>query len=514
MANNKQFQKVKVFAPKLNKFDLSHERKFSFFMGGLYPVMKQEILPGDRFRVNTSVMMRLAPMIAPVMHRVDVTIHYFFVPNRLVWSEWEDFITGGRLGTAAPVHPYITPDEAVKDTGALAKGTVWDMFNCQTFEDTDPDIVLPMNVSALPFRAYQLIYDEYYRDQNLQAALDISTASGQVTGAELTKILSRRTRCWEKDYFTSALPFAQRGGSVALPFDVDVEYKFPAKLRDNIGPLSGPVEGEVGTGDLNVSADDATLENIESLTSNVTINDLRRSIAIQRFLENNALGGGRYTEQLLVRWGVISDDARLQRPEYLGGGRQPVVMSEVLQTAETGETPQGNMAGHGFSVGSSNAFTRRFKEHGYVIGMMSVMPRTAYQNGVPRDMTRFDKYDYAQPELAGIGEQEVKLHELWYDPTNVGYEANKTFGYQSRYAEYKYMCDSVHGDFRDDYSYWHMGRIFTSEPALNEAFVRADPTQRIFAVTDPTVNKLYCQLYHKVDALRPLPYFSTPSSLR
>lgn len=208
-------------------------------------------------------------------------------------------------------------------------------------------------------------------------------------------------------------------------------------------------------------------------------------------------------------------DARLQRPEYLGGARNPVVISEVLatvsQTATGEEAPQGNMSGHGVSVGSQNGFTRRFEEHGYVLGIMSVMPKTAYQQGLHRMWTREDKFEYFWPDFANLGEQEVLSKEIYFDPndtTNANNDA--TFGYQSRYAEYKYSCDSVHGDFRDNLDFWHLGRKFTSRPTLNESFVQSDPSHRIFSVIDPTEDKLYCQVYNRVDALRPMPYFGTP----
>lgn len=512
---SKIFDRIKIRAPRLNKFDLSHERKMSISMDALYPVLVQDVVPGDKFRVSSEVMMRLAPMLAPVMHRVNVFVHYFFVPNRLVWSEWDDFITGGRLGTSEPVHPYILSADDLIAAGALDNGSLWDMMGIRTVPVGAAAQTNALKVSALPFRAYQLIYDEFYRDQNLQASLDISTASGQVTGAELTKILTRRTRCWEKDYFTSALPWAQRGAEVTIPMDyldesivVDSATGLPHTTATTIGPdgtAGGVLEAKDGA---NPSV---RIENIAGLAS---VNELRRSIRIQEWLEKNARAGGRYVEQLLAHFGVLSPDARMQRPEYLGGGKQPIVMSEVLSTyqdpAGAGE-PQANMAGRGFSLGRSNQFQRRFVEHGYVIGLISVLPKTAYQQGCPRHLTKFDKFDYAWPELANIGEQDIKLKEIWWNHAGTNGSTEWTFGYQSRYAEYKYACDSVHGDFRDDLSFWHMGRIFTAFPELNESFVRANSTHRIFAVDDPLVEKLYCQVYNRVDALRPLPYFGTPT---
>lgn len=240
---------------------------------------------------------------------------------------------------------------------------------------------------------------------------------------------------------------------------------------------------------------------------------MRQSNALQRFLEKNARGGWRYIEQLLAHFGEHNSDYRLQRPEYLGGGKQPVVMSEVLNTAgETGGLPQGNMAGHGLSVGNVNQFKRKFKEHGYVFGIMSVLPRTAYQQGVPREFRRLEKLDYYFPEFAHLGEQEVSQDELYHDFTAAqDTNLNTVFGYQQRFAEYKYKNSTVHGLFRDDLDHWHMGRKFTSAPTLNNAFMNSDPTDRIFAVNEPTNEDVWAQLYHNLKAVRPMPFFANPS---
>jgi len=508
------FQKVRIIKPRLNKFDLSHEKKMSMQMGDLIPILCQEVVPGDKFRVNSEVLMRFAPMLAPVMHRMNVTTHYFFVPNRLIWDEWEDFITGGRLGTSAPVAPYIVPLTANKTS--YYKGTLADYLGLPLNNDSNMDNVI--NHSALPFRAYQLVWDEYYRDQNLAASLDISKASGSVTGTELAKLYVLRKRAWEKDYFTSCLPWAQRGGAVGTPITGDVG---PGTLRT--GDVRKDSDDTLATGDLTANigvmkagADDAYADIIgagDLDNASVDINELRRSVRLQEWLEKNARAGGRYIEQLLAHFGVISSDARLQRPEYLGGAKNPVVISEVLSTFQTEAEglPQGNMAGHGISVGANNGFSKRFEEHGFIIGMMSVLPRTAYQQGMARMWSRFDKFDYFWPEFANIGEQEVKNKEIYVNWNATSDEPEGTFGYQSRYAEYKYAPSTVHGDMRDNLSFWQMARIFDDVPVLNEAFVTSDPTQRIFAVTDETVHKLYCQIYQKVDALRPMPYFGTPS---
>jgi len=487
-------------------------------MGPLYPIMTQETLPGDSFRVNSEIMMRLSPMIAPMLHRVNVYTHYFFVPLRLVWSEWESFITGGKDGDEFPVSPFIYMDS--ENSPYFQKKSLADYMGLPIPPTT---VTQGFKVSALPFRAYQTIWNEYFRDQNLTDPTAFGTGSGEITDlAETVRLVSLRKRAWEKDYFTSALPWSQRGPEVELP--ATVEYKDPTQMT-RAGDLGLPASGalhagqDLGDGYRRLDSSDTQgliLENIDSL--GLTINDLRRSNKLQEWLERQARGGARLTETILSHFGVRSSDQRLQRPEYLGGGRTPLTISEVLQNSTSGYessptslTPQGNMAGHGIAVGNSNRFKRRFEEHGYVIGLMSVLPKTAYQDGIHKMWTREDKFDYFWPEFAHLGEQEVLNQEIYADFNEATpAQGQETFGYQSRGAEYKYGVSTVHGDFRDDLAFWHMGRQFTSKPALNASFVESDPTTRIFAITDEEEDKIYAQIYNNISALRPMPYFGTP----
>lgn len=494
------FQSISIRKPKKNKFDLSHDVKLSFNMGELIPVLTQEVIPGDSFRVRSEIMMRLSPLIAPVMHKVDVYCHYFFVPNRLVWDEWEDFITGGEDGTATPVAPYYAMSY-LDTAGYISKGQLSDYLGLPPV--TSPTVDL--NVSALPFRAYTTIYNEYYRDQNLISPATVPLTSGSQTGVGP---LALRIRAWEKDYFTSALPFAQKGDPVTIPGSAVY------KDTSDVWPTAGVSAGQLflnssGRLDATVPPTVSTTGRIENLEDiNIDINDLRRSNALQKWLEKAARGGSRYAEQMLSMFGIRSSDARLQRPEYLGGGKQHIMISEVLQTGETNTTPQGTMAGHGLSVGATNQFSKTFEEHGFVMGIVSVLPRTAYQEGIDRKWTRFDKFDYYWPDFAHLGEQEVKNKEIFYDG-GAGTTPEETFGYQARYAEYKHSQSRVAGDFRDTLNFYHMGRIFGSEPTLGLNFVNADPTDRIFA-DQTSGDKLWCQIHHNFQALRPMPYYGDP----
>lgn len=522
--SRKLFDQIQIRKPKKNKFDLSHEKKFTAPMGVLIPSFIQEIVPGDTFRVKTENFIRLNPMLAPVMHQINVYMHYFFVPNRIIWSEWEDFITGGPEGTTAPVHPYYKLNTASASAFKWEKGGLSDYMGIPPVESGET-VTDEQFISALPFRAYHKICNDYYADQTLETEMqpgglwEVPVTSGEQTGDALG-MLDMRTRCWEKDYFTSALPWAQRGPEMSMPIDITGDapiYGKPLTPGQNI-LITGLENGNntsygIGEDDTLPTTPGALWARIEGLGTSTTINELRRAVRIQEWLEKNARGGARYIEQILHHFGIVSSDARLQRPEYLGGGKQPVVISEVVSTfqMEAEGLPQGNMSGHGISVGTTNGFTRSFEEHGYVIGMMSVMPRTAYQQGIPKHLQRFDKLEYYWPEFANLGEQEIKQKELFYNPASAVGTGDATFGYQSRYAEYKYGISTVHGDMRDTMDYWHMGRKFATyaPPALNNNFVLCNPTTRIFAVTDSDYH-LNVQTFHRVDALRPMPYFGTP----
>ena len=520
------FDRIKLTKPKSSVFDLSHERKLTLNMGELVPVFLQETLPGDKFKVNMEHLIRFQPLLAPIMHRVNVYTHFFFVPNRLIWNDWEKFITAGASGEEIPVFPRIKAGFSTHYASYFNRGTLADYLGFPSSQiPSSGDFVI--DISALPFRAYQLIYNEYYRDQNLTNPINIDKSSGIFSSSQILEdLLIIRKRAWEKDYFTSALPWAQRGDQLTIPLSgsapvtVDgTQTTFQIKstgLPPTDDAISTIMSKMANTTDGDLMFNNTGLETDLSNVSSSTINELRQAFSIQKWLEKNARGGSRYIEQILTHFGITSSDARLQRPEYLGGGKTPVVISEVLQnSASTEYSPQGQMAGHGISVGNTNEFKARFEEHGFVIGIMSILPRTSYQDGLPRVFQKYDKFDYFFPDLAHLGEQPVKKSELFLDTGKFlnDEENSGTFGYQPRYAEYRFVNDTVHGDMSGNLDFWHMGRKFTSLPPLNTSFVQADPTQRIFAVEDPTEHKLIVQTYCNFQAIRPLPKFGTPGGL-
>jgi hypothetical protein len=444
-------------------------------------------------------------MIAPVMHRMDVSMHYFFVPNRLVWNNWEKFITDANSGIVAPFFNYT------EDYNPYPQNT---KFLDYMGVPPVPTGGVPQAINALSVAAYQCIYNEYYRDQNLQAPVDYKLRDGNnITSTDdRNRLLTLRNRAWEHDYFTSSLPFAQKGAAVDIPIGL-VEGDLPVYLNSASGtslngtPASVNVAAQGGRTD--VPADSLYADTSNAEIEPTTINDLRRAFRLQEWLEKNARGGTRYIESILSHFGVRSSDARLQRPEYITGVKTPVVISEVLNT--TGQSdglPQGNMAGHGLSISSGKSGSYYCEEHGYIIGIMSVMPKTAYQQGIPKTFLKNDTLDYYFPSFANIGEQPVTKNELFAYTSN----ANDTFGYVPRYAEYKFMPSRVAGEFRTTLDYWHLGRIFATEPNLNSTFIECKPedTTRIFAVEDGT-DPLYCHVYNKIQAVRPMPKYGTPS---
>ena len=504
------FNSVQLEKPKKNVFDLSHDVKMSMKMGQLTPVLVTECVPGDSFQIGCDSLIRFAPMVAPVMHRMDVSVHYFFVPNRLTWDNWEKFIVDANT-------PHVLP------TLDYGPSTYWN--NYRRFIDymgvppTDATSVVT-NINALPFAAYQAIYNEYYRDENLVTEVDYKLIDGnQGLAPNDLRFVTMRNRAWEHDYFTASLPFAQKGTAVDIPLgsvELDVTGTSSQLWKDDVTrtvPATGTISSVGVLGENYVGGAQGVFDpNGSLLVEPTTINDLRRAFRLQEWLEKNARGGTRYIENILMHFGVRSSDKRLQRPEYITGLKTPVIISEVLTTAETTDgvdsIPSATMSGHGVAVSTGKYGNYFCEEHGYIIGIMSVMPQPAYQQGIPKTYLKNDPLDFFWPSFAHIGEQPVTNNEI-FAYTNTG---NDTFGYVPRYAEYKYQPSRVAGDFRTILDYWHLGRIFATLPSLNQTFIECTPEQveRIFAVQDGEDN-LYCQIMHKIKAVRPMPKFGTPN---
>lgn len=529
------FNSIQVKAPGYNWFDLSYDHKLSLKMGWLVPTHVQECVPGDLFKGRTEILARFAPLLAPIMHKVDIYTHYFFVPNRIIWKNWEKFITGNQKPENVPAFPFINSFE---DPFYFEPGELGDYLGLPTGVNLD-------NTSMMPFAAYQRIWFDYYRDQNLMDMEEYLDSEGLDNTIQLKDgdnnsirglLTTLRRRSWRHDYFTSALPFAQKGEAVKIPLTLDdldlpvtltpeVDRTLLPRWLQDLGDVPPTVDQNINmraTTGVTFGAVDAANYYYDpgdylraSGTSEAqlggTINDLRTALKLQTWLEKNARGGTRYKESILIHFGVRTSDARLQRPEYIGGTRQPMVISEVLQTSETAESPQANMAGHGVSIGGGNAFKYRCEEHGYIIGITSVMPRPAYMQGVPRHFNKFDRMLYYWPDFAQLGEQEVLNRELFFD-TSDGLN-NEVFGYTPRYSEYRMNLPRISGDFKDTLDYWHMGRKFASRPHLNENFIEVNDQEfaRCFPLIDSSEDHIYMHVFHDIKARRPIPKFGTPT---
>lgn len=508
------FDNVAVRRPESSSFDLSMDHKSSFKMGQLVPCYSSDCVPGDRFSIQPTSLFRFAPLIAPVMHRVNTRMDFFFVPNRILWAEWPEFITGNVDSEA----PYLVIDN-------VTEGSIADYFG---FPVGAYDTIV--KVSPLVIAAYILIYDEYYRDQDLQTEKFVSLVPGNNEEDYLQWFSGDGSfplrRAWMRDYFTSARPFAQKGDDVMVPIvsqddipvTLDTTLGGPGQFKNSAGVV---VNGDLiqSGNNINASPDTAALEYdpqgslvVDVQAAATDINTLRDAFALQAFLEADARGGNRYPESMKVHFDVNSSDARLARPELIGTVTSPMTISEVLSTNESTEVSLGQMGGHGISFGAGDTLNYFCEEHGWIIGIVNVQPVTAYQDGIERAHTRFDRLDYLWPMFANLGEQEIKNREI---QARTG-SGNGTFGYQRRYAEYASAFSRVSGVFRSTLNFWTLARIFEDSmgapvlPVLNDEFIKCIPTDRIFADQDPANHEVWAQFIFNVNANRRLPQFGIP----
>jgi len=503
-----------------SKFSMQKTLKTTFDSGYLVPIMCEEILPGDTFNVNVTMFGRLATPLFPVMDNLHLDSFFFFVPNRLVWNNWVKFM--GEQDNPADSISYSIPQQ-VSPTGGYAVGSLQDYFGLPTAGQVGSGNTV--SHSALPIRCYNLIYNQWFRDENLQNSVTVDKGDGPDTSPATNYTLLRRGK--RHDYFTSALPWPQKGGTaVTIPIGTSAPIKTSATANGtNLTILNGSGAQQVmNTGgpylELSASGTPGTYSSIYadlSAATAATINQLRQSFQIQKLLERDARGGTRYTEIIRSHFGVASPDARLQRPEYLGGGSTLINISPIAQTGGTGAsgttTPQGNLAAFGTYMANGHGFTQSFVEHGYVIGIVSVRADLTYQQGIRKLWSRSTRYDFYFPAFATLGEQAVLNKEIYCDGSS---NDSNVFGYQERWAEYRYNPSQITGLFKSTSSGtidpWHYAQKFTSLPTLNSTFIQdTPPLARNLAVgSSANGQQLLLDAFFTINAARPMPMYSVP----
>nr|WNN13431.1 MAG: major capsid protein [Gokushovirinae sp.] len=536
-------------------FDRSASVKTSFNAGDIVPFFLEEVLPGDTFNVKSSKVVRMQTLLTPMMDNVYLDTYYFFVPNRLVWKHWKEFNGENTESAWIPATTYEVPQITSPDGTGWAVGTIADYFGI-------PTGIPNLSVNALPFRAYALIMNEWFRDQNLSDPLvvpdDDATVAGVNTGtfvSDVAKGGKPYVAAKYHDYFTSCLPSPQKGPDVTIPVAsganlpvVASNLMVPSDAYQNKAMIMRTrTDGGAGTvyrtfgnttyaiGDpVNLVSAASTSAGASVPDSNgiwapanlwavgsgdavsATINQLRLAFQIQKLYERDARGGSRYIEILKSHFGVTSPDARLQRPEYLGGNRIPITVNQVIQQSGTGSgssTPQGTVVGMSQTTDSHSDFIKSFTEHGFIVGVMVARYDHTYQQGLDRMWSRKDRFDYYWPVFANIGEQAVKNKEI-YAQGNA--EDDEVFGYQEAWADYRYKPNRVTGEMRSSYSQsldvWHLADDYNARPSLSDSWIREDKSNidRVLAVQSSVSNQFFADIYVQNRATRPMPLYSIP----
>ena len=539
--------------PKRNRFDLSRVNKLTCEAGEIVPFFLEECLPDDSFKLATANRIRLAPQVLPLMHQIDVSMYWFFVPCRILWSNWEEFITGGKNGTSEPIIPYFNfgqgSSSVFKTSGV---GMLSDYLGIPTNASGlgTAALITPQSYNFMPFAAYVKIFNDYFRDENFTSELPfeltdgyqelsaspidegISTVIQAIYGGTPASPAARSwqrvyggcfSASWRKEYFTSALPNTQRGPIVNIPLGDTAPIVFgePESAVSTVKNLYMGTKGDNPSTGGNVYAGSVSntsqtgnprpLQADLSDATNTNIIELRRAFRIQEFLERMNAGGSRLTEMIYSMFGVKSPDARLQRAEFIGASHNPVLVDAIYQTsASQDNSPLADFAGKAISVGGQKPISYYCKEHGYIMGLMVIRPRPEYQNITRRHWLHglTGKFDYFWPILANIGDQAILNREL-FPSRDVA--SNEPFGYTPRYQEYRFAPSETHGEMQTSLKYFHMNRIFNAQPVLNQQFMNCNPRTDMFAVTDGEVSHHYwCEILIGCQAKRPIPKFGTP----